>query len=67
MKKYVVNGQVFDVLCDAQELSYQLARNFYVKLISNSKRLEKFDDLSWGVYDRSSKQWLFISKVESSI
>lgn len=63
-KKYLVNGEYFEVLCDAQELSYQLARNFYVKTLTEHKKLVKFDDRSWGVHNPVDQEWLFVSKVE---
>lgn len=65
-KKYLVNGKEFDVLCDASELSYQLSRQFRETLtgtLTETTRLIKVDDLSWGIYNPTNREWLFVSKV----
>lgn len=63
-KQYMVGDEIFDVLCDASELSYQLCRKRIDKTNQTVLKLEKFDDLSWGIYDKEIKQWVFISTVE---
>lgn len=66
-KRFSVQGEEFDVGCDASEHSYQLCRRIYVNhndVDGLDLHLRKFGDKSWGVYDRKNRQWYFTAKVE---
>lgn len=66
MKYYKVVDKIFTARCDAHEYSHMLALKIYKSDQNNvaNYKLLKYDDHSWAVYDKATREWIYVALVE---